>query len=1082
MEMFVENEYTIKADYICQLFPKKDNDIPYGYRIVKVLVKDCSLSDSNIYVGKKIVINGELPQLKIDGDYQFTVKAYIDNKYGLSFKVTNIKYETELKTEYDARKYFENKFKTAPVQYSKLVESGVNMLDLLKNNDVKKLSSIIGNKTKAEKVLNEYKNNKDQANIISGLSKYNLSNNAIKKLIDKYGNSEKAIQEINSDVYKLMEIDGYGFKKADECFLKGGGNPLSPKRIKAYIMSYLHEEAENGNSWIKSNVFTHQMYTIFGESLDRQVFGDVLKELESNKKIYYDRENKRIALMSMYKLECRIANEFKRIMNNKLIKHEENWKEIIENIQIAQGWNFTDEQYNGIEVAMNNSLVLITGLAGCVDSETEYFNGFEWKKISKYKQGEQVLQFNNDRTANLVNPLRYVKLPCEEMYHFETKYGLDQTLSEDHIVTYVSSKGNINYKPFLEFKKMHEDSKNGFNGKFITTFDYDNNTKFDLTDEEIRVMVAVIADGSYYTNYENINNRCRIHIKKERKQIRLENLLKDANIEYSKHKSVIEGYYDYYFNAPRKEKHYTKEWYNCNKHQREIIADEVLNWDGHINGKRRSFSTTIKESADFIQFVFSSLGIRTVVKKYDRRGSNKVHNDGVTYTRKSIEYEVGLSSHSSLISIGGFKNSEEKTKITKVKNTDGYKYCFSVPSEMLVLRRNGKIFITHNCGKSSLVKGLTSVYPNNINLVQCALSGCASQRIKQTSNNDANTIHKTLGINFATGGFLHNKDNPLNADIVILDEASMVSGSLFYSLLCAIGDNTKLVILGDYGQLESIGNCNVFFDLIKSNIPVVKLTKVHRQAQASAIISKSIGIRNKQQLFDKDFRGRVVLGELQDLELNIDTKDKLQSYAVRQYVHHAKRLGVENVMGVTAMRERGQLSCYELNNIIQGILIEDKSVNITRKLSKDKEYKFYIGDLVINTKNNYKAMDILGNQTAIFNGNTGIVKSIENGTMIVSFFNIGDVVLEKDDINNLELAYFITTHKSQGEQRHTVIVALDYSAYTMLCNELLYTAITRAIKYCVLVGENSAIRKAISTSKTSVKNTFLCELLENKTN
>lgn len=746
----MENEYTIKADYICQLYPKKDNDIPYGYRIVKVLVKDCSLSDANIYIGKKIVINGELPQLKIDGDYQFTVKSYIDNKYGLSFKVTNIKYETELKTEYDARKYFENKFKTAPVQYSKLVESGVDMLDLLKNNDVEKLSSIIGNKTKAEKVLNEYKNNKDQANIISGLSKYNLSNNAIKKLIDKYGNSEKAIQEINSDVYNLMEIDGYGFKKADECFLKGGGNPLSPKRIKAYIMSYLHEEAENGNSWIKSNVFTHQMYTIFGESLDRQVFGDVLKELESNKKVYYDRENKRIALMSIYKLECRIANEFKRIMNNKLIKHEENWEEIIENVQIAQGWDFTDEQLNGIEVAMNNSLVLITGLSGC--------------------------------------------------------------------------------------------------------------------------------------------------------------------------------------------------------------------------------------------------------------------------------------------------------------------------------------------GKTSVVKGLTSVYPNNINLIQCALSGCASQRIKQTSGNVANTIHKTLGINFETGGFLHNKDNPLNADIVILDEASMVSGSLFYSLLCAIGDDTKLVILGDYGQLESIGNCNVFFDLIKSDIPVVKLTKIHRQAQASAIISKSIGIRNKQQLFDKDFRGRVVLGELQDLELNIDAKDKLQSYAVRQYVHYAKKLGVENVMGVTAMRERGQLSCYELNNIIQGILIEDKTVSITRKLSKDKEYKFYIGDLVINTKNNYKAMDILENQTAIFNGNTGIVKSIENGTMIVSFFDIGDIVLEKDDINNLELAYFITCHKVQGSQKHTVIVALDYSAYTMLCNELLYTAITRAMKYCVLVGENLAIRKAISTSKTSVKNTFLCELLENKSN
>ena len=100
-------------------------------------------------------------------------------------------------------------------------------------------------------------------------------------------------------------------------------------------------------------------------------------------------------------------------------------------------------------------------------------------------------------------------------------------------------------------------------------------------------MVAVIADGSFYTNYENRHNKCRMHIKKERKQKRLEQLLNNANIPYEKKESACKGYFDYYFNAPRKEKVFSKEWYFCNKHQREIVADEVLHWDGHVKNKRR---------------------------------------------------------------------------------------------------------------------------------------------------------------------------------------------------------------------------------------------------------------------------------------------------------------------------------------------------------------------------------------------------------------------------------------------------------------------------------------------------------------
>lgn len=333
---------------------------------------------------------------------------------------------------------------------------------------------------------------------------------------------------------------------------------------------------------------------------------------------------------------------------------------------------------------------ILSGTPGCVDCETEYFNGHKWMKISEYQHGDLVLQYNADGSAQLVQPEAYIKKPCEKMYRFHTKYGIDQCVSPEHRMVYRTSKRNIAIKPAEELVKMHETTAFGFAGKFYTTFRYDG-PGIELSDNEIRLMCAVICDA-HFPN-EN-SNRCRINIKKKRKQERLVRILDACQIPYEVHSYNPKDpeYQNYLFEAPLHTKSFGDDWYSCSNHQLQVIADEVLYWDGRITKNRKGFYTTDKDSADFIQYAFSATGRRATIQVYDRRG--KYRGD---YIRYSLEYSVTITDSNMV----GITNTKGMVPIPVVKPSDGFKYCFTVPSGMLVLRRNGRINITGNSGKTS---------------------------------------------------------------------------------------------------------------------------------------------------------------------------------------------------------------------------------------------------------------------------------------------------------------------------------------------------------------------------------------------
>lgn len=389
-------------------------------------------------------------------------------------------------------------------------------------------------------------------------------------------------------------------------------------------------------------------------------------------------------------------------------------------------------------------------------------------------------------------------------------------------------------------------------------------------------------------------------------------------------------------------------------------------------------------------------------------------------------------------------------------------------------------------GKTSTANGICSLY-SGYSILACALSGKASVRITEATGLSASTIHRALG--YQNGEFMFNKDNKLAVDIVLIDEATMINGALFLSLLEAIPTGAKVIIMGDVQQLTPIGNCQVFADILDSNVlPVVKLSKPHRQALRSGIIPTSIKIANQEQIFDGNYTGNVIIGELEDMELDISGKGNDESISDKIIKHFQIELekfhDIMEVQICVPMRLRGELSCYNLNSKIQSIynpkLSNGNEIEIFLEKKKDEAKKYIIraGDKVINTKNNYKCINLEGDTTPVFNGNMGIVKEIEkNGMCTIYFIGIGEVIFTKSDCKNLELGYACTVHKLQGSGFCSTIVGLDNSSYIMNNSELLYTAITRAKKYCVLIANNYAVVKSIQTKEVKTKQTFLKDML-----
>ena len=390
-------------------------------------------------------------------------------------------------------------------------------------------------------------------------------------------------------------------------------------------------------------------------------------------------------------------------------------------------------------------------------------------------------------------------------------------------------------------------------------------------------------------------------------------------------------------------------------------------------------------------------------------------------------------------------------------------------------------------GKSSAVNGIAHILKeHNFRVAQVSLSGRAASKLTEITHIPGQTIHRLLKYDPDTGKFRHNKDNPVPYDIIIGDEVSMWGGEITLDLLRAIPTGAKVLFIGDVKQLEAIGLASVLTDTIKSHtIPTVQLTKIQRQKADSGIITQSLKVACGEQIVSTATTGEEYRGGKRDFKLvtYVDgalTKQKVINEFKELYIN--KHVPVNDIQVLVPMRSRGDASCRAINLAIQEIvngLPQPDEVTVHYCDSGIKyDYTYRRNDRIIILKNNYKTLNVEGEKEPIYNGNVGYIKEIGPDYMIINLTEQGDIILPQENYDNLSLGYAITVHKKQGDSSPYVIGAIDSSSYALISKELLYTMITRARKYCVIVGQKKILQQAVRISRVKTKQTWLCELLQ----
>lgn len=754
----------LKCEFYCQrqriMFPKNNKYEDGDFAIVSARVVEAIQGEPKLHeIYQTITLKGKLAYMEEGGTYRVVAKEVYDEKfksynYNVEFMNEIIKVDTK-EEQYD----FLSTFLTDKQVHS-IFETYDNPMEIIMNKDIDGLCKVKGiGQATANKIIERFNKSKDYARAYMELMPYGLTQKLINKLCEHYGGEGILLKKIKENPYVLAdEVNGVGFKKADEIALKMGANPHGVNRGVSFVNYFLEQEAQKGNSYVYTHSLMNNIVENLGEDYPDESISIVLQDMIKKRVLWHNTDKTMIALTKYYQLERNIAQEIFRLRDSANTFNFVGWEDKIKHLEELQGWQYTDEQWDSIKATLEHNVVLITGLGGT--------------------------------------------------------------------------------------------------------------------------------------------------------------------------------------------------------------------------------------------------------------------------------------------------------------------------------------------GKSTSVLGMLKALDlDETEFAQTALSGKASVNLTDVTGYDGYTIHRLLGYN-PQGGFAHDRDTQLDHRVIILDELSMVDAKLFYSLIQAIPNGSKLIMLGDDGQLESIGVGNIIYDLMESGaIKHCNLTKVHRQASKSAIITESHKVRHSTQIVDKYFEGELTLGELQDLHLigyhesdfkEVGTPKPTIDLMVEKYKEKLKLTdNINDICAILPTKTSGS-SCYKMNQIIQQIVIPTKMMKgITVGERSKNPYTIYRGDKVINLVNDRKASYITPNGEEvvrpIFNGNMGIVQqvNIEMGTIVVDFDNIGLVTIPRHKLSNIDLAYCVTVHKLQGSSSKYIICGLDNSHYIMQTRELVYTMLTRAKKHCDFIFETKALVRAIKNTNVQHKQTFL---------
>ena len=544
-----------------------------------------------------------------------------------------------------------------------------------------------------------------------------------------------------------------------------------------------------------------------------------------------------------------------------------------------------------------------------------------------------------------------------------------------------------------------------------------------------------------------------------------------------------------------------------------LTADKIAQSMGHVNDSafrvRASIVYSLKDSAekqgntflyfdDLMQRCSALLGlnledygemVENTITKLVLEPTIKVFQvDGVRCVALSRYYALEKSIASRLIRL----NRDAKrimmdvdslvANFEKVHNISFHASQLGAVKSALI---NGVTVITGGpgTGKTTIIKCIAEILgAHGLRLEFCAPTGRAAKRMAQSTGKDAKTIHRLLGYE-AQGDrmvFKYNRNNPLSCDVVVVDELSMVDVSVMYSLLQALNNGTRIVLVGDKDQLPSVGAGNVLADVIRSGVIEIRyLTHIYRQSEDSLIVSNAHLInKGKMPEFNnhsKDFFfintddvGVVASTTVQLVTKRLPNFTKLQPKEIQ--VLGALKGGISGVENLNSLLQKAiNPPMYGKHEVAVG-----KSI-------------FRVGDKVMQTVNNYQLAYVKYNEDGtveqgegVFNGDIGYVQKIDraNGIVEVAFDDNRIASYGEHELSDLQLAYAITIHKSQGSEFDAAVVTLVNGPPTIINKNLLYTAITRAKKAVVLVGSKRVLAMMIHNNYIATRTTNLMRFLQ----
>ena len=358
-------------------------------------------------------------------------------------------------------------------------------------------------------------------------------------------------------------------------------------------------------------------------------------------------------------------------------------------------------------------------------------------------------------------------------------------------------------------------------------------------------------------------------------------------------------------------------------------------------------------------------------------------------------------------------------------------------------------------GKTTLLRSISTLFEDaGKRVLLAAPTGRAARRLAEVTGRAAGTIHRLLGYNFTDGGFMRHRDHPLDADAIIVDEASMIDTLLMYHLVDAVPISAVLILVGDVAQLPSVGAGSVLADMIRSrSIPVFYLNKIFRQAQQSSIVVNAHKVRQGEMPvfeFNDHLKGTADFRFIEQPDPQ-QVADRIVQLCREELPNEFNFDPLADIQVLTPMH-KGVVGTINLNQLLQ------KALNPRPVLVEAMGNTFRIGDKVMHLKNNY--------HKEVYNGDIGRIMAIDRqqNEMVVDYYG-RSVTYDFEELDEVAMAYAVSVHKSQGSEYPAVVVPILTQHYILLHRNLLYTAITRGRKQVILIGTRKALAIALKNDK-----------------